>query len=53
MIQEFCGATEVATINELKIVPLITFLEEVILGLKKIDSFTLISGSGAAQIRSL
>jgi hypothetical protein len=38
LIQEFCVATEVATINELKIVPLITFLDGVIPGLKKIHS---------------
>ncbi len=38
LIQEFCVATGVATINELKIVPLITFREGVIPGLKKIHS---------------
>ncbi len=38
LIQEFCVATGIATINELKIVPLITFLEGVIPGLKKIHS---------------
>ena len=38
LIQEFCVATGVATINELKIVPLITFQEGVIPGLKKIHS---------------
>ena len=38
LIQEFCVATEVATINELKIVPLITFREGVVPGMKKIHS---------------
>ena len=38
LIQEFCVATGLASINELKIVPLITFLEGVIPGLKKIHS---------------
>ncbi len=38
LIQEFCVATGIATINELKIVPMITFLEGVIPGLKKIHS---------------
>ena len=38
LIQEFCVATGIATINELKIVPLITFREGVIPGLKKIHS---------------
>ncbi len=38
LIQEFCVATGVATFNELKIVPLITFREGVIPGLKKIHS---------------
>ena len=38
LIQEFCVATEVATINELKIVPLITFREWVVPGMKKIHS---------------
>ncbi len=37
-IQEFCVATGLATINELKIVPLITFQEGVIPGLKKIHA---------------
>ncbi len=35
-IQDFCVATGVATINELKIMPLITFQEGVIQGIKKI-----------------
>ncbi len=38
LIQEFCVATGIATINELKIVPMITFQEGVIPGLKKIHS---------------
>ncbi len=38
MIQEFCVATGVAKINELKVVPLITFQEGVVPGLKKIHS---------------
>ncbi len=38
LIQEFCVSTGLATINELKIVPLITFQEGVIPGLKKIHS---------------
>ena len=38
LIQEFCVATGVATINELKIVPMITFQEGVIPALKKIHS---------------
>ena len=38
MIQDFCVATGVATFNKLKIVPLITFLDGVIPGLKKIHS---------------
>ena len=37
-IQDFCVATGMATFNELKIVPLITFMEGVIPGLKKIHS---------------
>ena len=35
-IQDFCVATGIASINELKIVPLITFQEGVIPGLKRI-----------------
>ena len=35
-IQDFCVATGVATINELRIVPMITFQEGVIDGIKKI-----------------
>jgi hypothetical protein len=38
LIQEFCVTTGIATFNELKIVPMITFLEGVIPGLKKIHS---------------
>ncbi len=38
LIQEFCVATGIATFNELKIVPMIIFLEGVIPGLKKIHS---------------
>ena len=38
LIQEFCVTTGVASINELKIVPLITFREGVVPGLKKIHS---------------
>jgi hypothetical protein len=38
LIQEFCVATGVASINAVKIVPLITFMEGVIPGLKKIHS---------------
>ena len=38
LIQEFCVTTGIASINELKIVPLITFQEGVIPGLKKIHS---------------
>ena len=38
LIQEFCVATGIATFNELKIVPMITFMEGVIPGLKKIHS---------------
>ena len=38
MIQDFCVTTGVATFNKLKIVPLITFREGVIPGLKKIHS---------------
>ena len=37
-IQEFCVATGLAAINKLKIVPLITFEEGVIPGLKRIHS---------------
>ena len=37
-VQEFCVATGLATINELKIVPLITFQEGVIPGLRKIHA---------------
>ena len=36
LIQDFCVATGVATINELKIVPLITFQDGVIQGITKI-----------------
>ena len=35
-VQDFCVATGVASINELKIVPLITFREGVIDGIRKI-----------------
>ena len=38
LIQEFCVSTGMAAFNELKIVPLITFTEGVIPGLKKIHS---------------
>jgi len=38
LIQDFCVAMGVATFNELKIVPMITFREGVIPGLKKIHS---------------
>ncbi len=38
LIQDFCVATGVASINELRIVPLITFREGVIPGLKKIHA---------------
>lgn len=38
MIQDFCVSTGMAAFNELKIVPLITFMEGVIPGLKKIHS---------------
>ena len=37
-VQDFCVATGLATINELKIVPLITFQEGVIPGLRKIHA---------------
>ncbi len=36
LIQDFCAATGVATINELKIVPLITFQEGVMQGITKV-----------------
>ena len=36
LVQDFCVATGLASINELKIVPLITFDEGVIPGLRKI-----------------
>jgi hypothetical protein len=38
LIQDFCVSAEMAAFNELKIVPLITFMEGVIPGLKKIHS---------------
>lgn len=38
LIQEFCVSTGLASINELKIVPMITFEDGVIPGLKKIHS---------------
>ena len=38
LIQDFCLATGIASFNSLKIVPLITFQEGVVPGLKKIHS---------------